>query len=167
MRTGFSRLRHLGQLALSLLVLTPIGPAYASTTSATMAVSATVEQACNLNVRPLRFGTFRSDAPVAEADSSLAVACTPETAFVVSLDDGQHRAGGQRRLANAGGGGFLAYDLYSDPARTRRWGAGLAESVSGQVEGAEPVMIPIYGRIEAGSAEAGAYSDVVTVTVSF
>lgn len=167
MRAHRPIMRRAGQGSLGALAVISGLPAAAAMTSATMTVSATVEQSCNLDVRPLRFEALRSDAPYAEADSSLAVACTPNTPFVVTLDDGQHRADGRRRLANSAGGSFLAYDLYSDAARTRRWGAGQAESVSGQVAGGKTVTLPIYGRIEAASATPGAYSDVVTVTVSF
>lgn len=141
-------------------------PLSAGTVTGTLAVSATVEQGCNLDVRPIHFTGLRSDAAKGQTDSSLAVACTPDTPFVVSLDDGQHRAAGSRRMASADGD-FLAYELYSDAARTRRWGASLTESVSGQVSDGSPVTLPVYGRIEATQAVAGAYSDVVTVTVSF
>jgi spore coat protein U-like protein len=156
-------MRHVGQIALAVLVS---GPACASSTSATLSVSAVVEQSCNLDVRPLRFA-LGGDATGADADSSLAVSCTPDTAFVVSLDDGQHRAAGGRRMADSTGNGFLAYELYSDAARTRRWGADLTAAVSGQVVGAQAVTLPIYGRLGSGAAGAGAYTDVVTVTVSF
>lgn len=160
-------MRHAGQLIPVALAALASAPVAASSASSTLAVSAVVEQACNLDVRPLRFETLRSDATAADADSSLAVACTPETAFVVSMDDGRHGADGGRRMADAGGSSFVAYEIYSDAARTRRWGAGLAQSVSGQIDGAQPAVLPIYGRIQSGAAIAGAYSDVVTVTVSF
>jgi spore coat protein U-like protein len=162
MRVGRPEIGRLAQLALAVLAA---GPASASTTSATMAVSAVVEQSCNLDVRPMRFA-LRSDGPGADADSSLALACTPSTSFVISIDDGQHRSAGVRRMAGEGGN-FLAYELYSDAARTRRWGGGLAESVSGQIVGAQPAVLPIYGRVVAAQLVAGAYSDVVTVTVDF
>lgn len=167
MRSWRPGMRHAGQLALGALGLLAAAPAWPSTATGTIAVSARVEQSCHLDVRPLRFDALRSGAPGADADSSLAVACTPDTAFVVTMDDGRNRSGGARRMADAGGGRFLAYEIYSDAARTRRWGASLAEAVSGWIDGATPVTLPIYGRIEAASATAGAYSDVVTVTVSF
>lgn len=143
-----------------------VAPLSAGTVSGTIAVSAVVEQSCYLDVRPVRFETLSSDAPRSDTDSSLAVACTPETAFVVGMDEGQHRADGGRRMA-AANGEFLSYELYSDVARTRRWGASMTDSVSGRIEGGEPVTLPIYGRIDLAQASAGAYSDVVTVTVSF
>ena len=155
-----------GHWVLAACAATAAHPAGAETTGATMAVSMTVEQACHLDVRPLRFETRPSDAAHADAESSLAVACTPDSPFTVSLDEGRNGGEGRRRLASAQGT-FIAYDLYSDAARTRRWGAGLAEAVSRQADGAQPVMLPIYGRIKAASAAAGPYSDVITVTVSF
>lgn len=141
-------------------------PLSAGTVTGSIAVSATVEQACYLDVRPVRFAGLPSDAVRAEADSALAVRCTPNTAFVVSMDNGQHHAGGGRRMA-AASGEFLAYELYSDAARTRRWGASLTESVGGEVSGGSALTLPIYARVEAVQAKAGTYTDIVTVTVSF
>ncbi len=143
--------------------LSPLG---ATSVAGSLTVSAVVEQACHLDVRPLRFDTLRDGAPRGDADGALAVACTPDTAFVVTMDDGQHRAGGTRRMSTPGGD-FLAYELYSDAARTRRWGGGLADSVSGQISDGSAVTLPIYGRVEAASATTGSYADIVTVTVSF
>lgn len=159
-------MRLAGPPALAALALLAAAPAAASSAAATMTVSARVEQSCNLDVRPMRFAALASGADGGDADSSLALACTPETSFVVSMDEGQHRAGGGRRMASTAGG-FLAYELYSDAARTRRWGASLAEAVSGQIADAGAVTLPVYGRVGAGQASAGAYSDIVTVTVSF
>lgn len=141
-------------------------PLSAGTVTGSIAVSATVEQACYLDVRPVRFAGLPSDAARAEADSALAVRCTPNTAFVVSMDNGQHHAAGGRRMA-AASGEFLAYELYSDAARTRRWGASLTESVGGEVSSGSALTLPIYARVEAVQAKAGTYTDVVTVTVSF
>lgn len=142
-------------------------PVHAGAVRGTLEVSARVEAACHLDLRPVRFAASLVSDGGAEADSALAVACTPETAFVVSMDDGQHRAAGGRRLAEAAGAGYLAYELYSDAARTRRWGASLAESVGGQMRAAGTVTLPIYARLETARAGVGSYSDVVTVTVSF
>ena len=160
-----ARPSRIGSLAV-LAAASACAPASAGTVTGTMAVSLPVEEACNLDVRPLSFGTLGSGATRADADTSLGVACTPETAFTVSMDDGQHRADGRRRMATASGE-YISYDLYSDAARTRRWGASLTEAVGGQVAGGSAVTLPIYGRIETAAAGAGAYSDVVTVTVSF
>lgn len=166
MRSDRPTLRQAGQPVLAALALLTASPAAAAIATSTMAVSAQVEQSCNLDVRPLRFDGVRSGAPVADARSEMAVGCTPETAFVVTMDGGQNQAVGGRRMA-AADGGFLAYELYSDAARTRRWGASLAEAVSGQATGGGAIMLPIYGRIDSGPVNAGAYSDVVTVTVNF
>lgn len=159
-------MRHAAQLALAALAAAAAVPA-AAATSATMTVSAVVEQSCTLDAQPLQFGVLASDAAGAGAASSLAVTCTPDTAFVVTIDGGQYASAGERRMADAVGARFLAYELYSDAARTRVWGASASEGVSATMTGATAMSFPVYGRIEAAPATAGAYSDVVTVTVSF
>jgi spore coat protein U-like protein len=160
-------MRHAGQRALAVLAVLAPAPVWASTASATLAVGARVEPSCNLDVQPLRFAPLRSGEPRVDSDSSLAVSCTPETSFVVTMDEGQNPVESGRRMADAAGGGFLAYDIYSDAARTRRWGASLAEAVTGQIAGGGAAVLPIYARADARGAGPGAYSDVVTITVSF
>ena len=132
-----------------------------------MTVSAMVEQSCVLDAQPLQFGVLASDAAGALAASSLAVSCTPGTAFVVTMDGGQYASAGERRMANAAATSFLAYELYSDAARTRPWGATGSEGVSATMTNAAAMRLPVYGRIETASAAGGEYTDLVTVTVSF
>lgn len=143
------------------------GPLAASSTSATMAVSARVEEGCNLDVRPMVFGSVSSGNPRFDAQTSLGIACTPAASYVVTLDDGQQGANGRRRMSAAQGNGFLEYDLYRDAARTQRWGTSAANSVSGVVPASGTVTLDVYGRITASEAKADSYGDVVTVTVSF
>lgn len=132
-----------------------------------MTVSAVVEQSCALDAQPLQFGVLASDAARADVASSLSVSCTPDTAFVVTMDSGQYASAGERRMADAAGARFLAYELYSDAARTRPWGATTNEGVSATMTTANAMIFPVYGRTDASSANAGEYTDVVTVTVSF
>lgn len=159
-------MQRAGQLAVAGFASLVAQPASA-TTSATMTVTAVVEQSCTLDAQPLQFGVLASDAAGSGAASSLSVSCTPDTAFVITMDGGQYANAGERRMADATGVRFLAYELYSDAARTRRWGASAAEGVSATMTQASAMSLPVYGRIEVSSATAGEYSDMVTVTVSF
>lgn len=137
-------------------------PGFAEEQSATMRVSLVVRPSCSVNAGPMAFHTRAGDE--ADARSQIAVSCNGDVPFAVALDEGAHSNGGQRQLA--GEGGFVAYDLYRDPARQERWNAG--EVVTATTSKGE-YRLAAYGRV-AGDATTGArgrYTDTVTVTVAF
>lgn len=137
--------------------------------SATMAVSVEITSNCTVAAEPLAFGAVSAaDAPSTGATASIEVACGGEVPFTVSLDDGQNYGDGTRRAIDPATGEYLAYEIYSDPARTRRWGALGAETVV-DVTGADgTVRLTAYGAITGdGKLAAGSYGDLVTVTTNF
>lgn len=142
-------------------------PLAAGTVSSTMAVTATVEESCHLAARPLVFGAVRAESGSADAQSSVVLACTPEASYVVMMDAGRYCAGGARRMADTAGTRFVAYEIYSNAARTRRWGASPANSVSAVIPAGGRVELDVYARLAATETPAGAYQDTVTVTVAF
>lgn len=137
----------------------------AATAQATLAVSATVAPSCNVRVSPLHFDGAAGANARRDAEALIAVGCTPEAAYSVAIDDGENAAGGQRRMIG-GSGDFLAYEIYRDPARTRRWGAG-ADAASGVMAAGGSAHLAAYARIADREDRAGSYRDTVTVTVSF
>lgn len=151
----------------AILAALGFGPLCAGTVSGTMAVTATVEESCNLDVRPMVFGAVPGKHDDIDASSSLVLACTPAASYVVTLDHGRHGNYGARRMADATGTRFLAYELYRDAARTRRWGAAMEDAVSGFTPAGGRIEFAVYGKLAAAPAVAGAYGDTVTVTVSF
>lgn len=138
--------------------------AAAATTSGTMAVGVTVEPACNLDLAPLAFGSVTSDRPRAEAQATMTVDCTPDTPFTVAIDEGTT---GARRMAGPAGHAALPYEIYQDPARTRRWGNTAREAVGAVAPSSGRIVLAAYGRIDAAAAAAGSYGDTVAVTVAF
>lgn len=142
-------------------------PLIAGMVSATMAVTATVEESCHLAARPLVFGTVRADSGSADAQSSVVLACTPEASYVVTMDAGRYGAGGARRMADTAGSRFVAYEIYSDAARTKRWAASPANAVSAVIPAGGRVELDVYARLAATDTPAGAYQDTITVTVAF
>jgi len=142
-------------------------PLSAGTAGGTMTVSATVEESCHLDARPMVFGEIANERGSVEAHSSVVLSCTPATSYSVTIDDGRNGANGVRRMADASGMNFLAYELYSDPTRSRRWGTSEASAVSAVAPVSGHVELPVYARLEVGRSAAGRYDDVVTVTVTF
>lgn len=134
-----------------------------------MAVSVEVTPNCTVAAGPLAFGS----ATVAQASSqtataSIEVACGPEVAFTVALDDGQNAASGTRRALDPANGGTIGYEIYADPAHTRRWGSLETEAVAGVTGSTGTERLTAYGMIVGDpNVAVGRYGDLVTVTTNF
>jgi spore coat protein U-like protein len=156
-----------------------------SQTTADIAVSAAVNEACRITATPVAFGTYDPVGTHAAAGTDLdatgtvVVRCTKNAAGVsIELGDGLHFSGG-RRMANAGVSEFLNYQLFkpsgtapSDPCAytapwrtaaltadlqpTATWGAAVQHSFN------------VCGRVARGQdAAADSFSDTIQATVNF
>lgn len=150
-------------LGLVTLVLGGVA-AGAAAPQAVMTIRADVVESCLITAEPMAFGTLAPGAR-GTAEARLTLACTPGTPFAVTLDAGAHGADGQRRMADASGTRFLAYDLYHDAPGTRAWSAENPHRGAAPREGA--ITLAAFGRIAEQEAIAGTYADMVTVTVAF
>lgn len=144
--------------------------ASASTVGTTMPVTAVTVNACAVVATPLVFGTLNQISGSAnDSQSTVTVTCTPGTSYDVGLDNGAHAAGGVRYMTPAVGSGTIPYALYTSATRTTAWGNTVGTDTVNHTAGALPTTLTVYGRVPAGAPPvgAGAYSDLVTVTVSF
>jgi spore coat protein U-like protein len=119
---------------------------------------------CNAQSAGIVFGAYDVlDASALDGVGSVTVDCDSAVPFSVGLGPGGGSYG-QRRMTAATSD--LDYNLYSDAARMIVWGDGVGAS---DVSASGPsVALPIYGRIPARqNVRAGAYTDVITVTVSY
>jgi spore coat protein U-like protein len=169
MKRGLSRSRT-GQrgIAILLVILGTFLPAQApaATTTTTFTVTATVISVCVVAAQPLSFGNYSPVSGTAlDATTTVTATCTLSVPYTVGLDNGVNASATQRRMALLTS--FLNYELYSDSSRTQRWGSAGGELVSGTGSGAAQTLT-VYGRVPAGQVVgAGAFSDVITVTVTF
>jgi spore coat protein U-like protein len=143
-------------------------PALAETRSATMSVSAVVENNCIVATTPMAFssGSITSSASV-ESTARISVACSTPTAFTVDMDRGVNSAGNQRRMVSENGD-YLDYQIYSDAALTKEWGA-INQGLSGDSRDGGRKDLIAYGRINAVNltTPSGGYRDTITVSVNF
>ena len=144
--------------------------AFAGTASTTLPVSAIVLENCTVVASPLAFGAL-TDVGAADVDSSalLTLACTPNADFYIAMDNGLNAVSGARRMKSATAAEFLPYEIYTNTARTQRWGS---TSGTDTVAGTAPLGVATftaYGRIPQGvsAVSAGSFSDTVTVTINF
>jgi spore coat protein U-like protein len=137
--------------------------------TANLTVNATVTPSCQLTSAPtLGFGTLT---PLAnnDAQANITWACTSGFNTVIKLGGGGSGSIAARAM---GGASTLAYQLYTNPARTTVFGDGTTGNTM-PVAGAgysSPGTVTVYGRVlqaSAAAAPAGAYSDTVQVTIVF
>ncbi|MEO0063014.1 MAG: hypothetical protein RLZZ08_1574 [Pseudomonadota bacterium] len=163
-------MRKLIALAIGAVAISATAPAFAATDSDTMQVTATVLNNCAVTASPMAFGTLATLGTAAiDTSASVALACTPNAAYNVSMDVGLNASGSQRRLVNgADNSQLIPYNLYTDAARTAAWGTAVGSTVTGTATTGSATLTA-YGRIPATAAavSAGAYTDTVTVTVTF
>lgn len=152
------------------LFLVQAVPAHAETAGATMAVSATVVETCSVAASPLSFRLANTPGLDAQAQSTIALNCNSATGFEIALDPGGNAAGGVRRMVESESGAALAYEIYSDAARSIPWGddAGV-DTVAGAAGPGRGVVFTAYGSIVPSMAQLapGRYTDTVVVTVNF
>ena len=146
----------------------------AGTASGTLLVSATVAATCTVSATPLTFGTYYPGNGNLNANTTLLVRCSHGAPFTVAMDAG---AGGSllQRLMTGGGAG-LAYNLYTNAARTTVWGDGSASTgvVTGTGRGMannQAISETVYGQLPDTLANQqlapGTYTDTIRVTVNY
>lgn len=143
--------------------------AMALTASTSFVVTATVLQACIVTASPLVFGNYDPTASTAtDASTSVLVTCTNGTAYNVGLNQGGGSGATVATRKMTSGGNTMSYSLYQDAGRSSLWGNTVgSDTVAGTATGL-PVTHNVYGRIPAQqSVHQGAYSDTITVTVTY
>lgn len=142
--------------------------AWSATATTTMAVTATVISACIVTATPMAFGSYDPTSATATTSTSvISVTCTSAAPYNVGLDKGANGSSVTARLLKTGAN-TLPYSLYSDASYTVNWGNTVGtDTVTGTGSGILQ-NVTVYGRIPAAAAvPAGAYTDTVTVTVTY
>jgi spore coat protein U-like protein len=132
--------------------------------------SATVVPSCRVSASDLNFGTEALLTSDVEATSTVSVTCTAGHAYAVGLSQGT-TAGGtttMRLLAHESSAATVPYQMFADAAHSQNWGEAAVEDVEGTGTGSA-ALLTVYGRIpaQATAPPAGAFSDVVTITVTY
>lgn len=165
--------RILGSTVCATLLLASALPARTATASNTFQVTATVISACTISGATLNFGSSIDPLATAtplDASSTLSVVCTNTTPYTVALDAGQNAGGatnfGARSMKS--GSYTLGYQLYLDAGRSSVWGNGTGSSVHSGTGTGSTQNLTIYGRLPSlANVVPGAYTDTVTVTISY
>ncbi len=148
----------LGVLALGMAPAT-----YAATTAtASMAVSATVQATCIVSTTPMSFGTYTG--LVLPSTSTVTVQCTNTTNYTLGLNAGTSSGSTVTNRSMTGpGSALLNYGLYTDSGHTTNFATLASTNGTGSA-----IVTTVYGQVAAGQYVApGAYSDSITATVTY
>jgi len=134
------------------------------TANATVPASCVIEIANNLNFGTVP-GLINNNN---DQTTSLSFTCTKTTPWKVSLDDGLNVTGTTRRMRLGATSNYVQYELYSDSARSQRWGNTLDIDTVNNTGTGSSQSLTVYGRVPAPqSVPSGDYSDTVTVTITY
>jgi len=160
-------------IAIAALLSTMAAPysatrADATTTTATIAVSATVLSLCTVAALPLAFGNYSSTAN-SDTSTTVSVVCTNGTSYNVGLDNGTTTgATTAARLMAGSGGNTLTYSLFKDASRTTVWGNTIGTNTTTGTGNGLLQTLTVFGRVPSGQFVApGGYTDTVTVTLTY
>lgn len=134
----------------------------------TIAVSATISAACSVATSALAFGTFPTTVGGNhDLTSSLNVTCATGLPYTVGIDVGNNALGSVRRLSD-GASHFITYEVYSDSLGGTPWDVPATSIISGTGNAAAQPF-NVFARIPstATTPTAGAYTDTLTVTVTY
>lgn len=143
------------------------GIAGGSTSFASAGVWAAYDNSCWVSAADLDFGRGPPPLTPVLASTRVSLRCPVGTQWRIGLDKGLHHDGSQRRMAGAGG--YLAYQLYQDEARSKPWGNDAASMLSGSSDASGSIRhLTVYGRVPAQpSARVGSYQDSVVLTLYY
>lgn len=109
-------------VAAGALALAISGAAMAATSTGTLTVDATLENACLVTTTAVSFGVVAVESE--DGFGSVQVQCTNNGAFTVALDGGESADIAVRELSHSTLPASFTYQLYTDAARTLVWGDG-------------------------------------------
>jgi spore coat protein U-like protein len=143
----------------------PMAMAGLLATISALAAPPTQAANCTLSAQGVVFGIYDTLANQnLDGTGSVSVSCDTNASFTVALSPG-HGTTLLRQMQ--GGADVMTYNLFTDSLRSIIWGDGAGGTALANGSGTS-VTYAVYGRIPPGQKiRAGAYSDSITVTLSF
>ncbi|HJU07251.1 MAG TPA: spore coat U domain-containing protein [Rhodanobacteraceae bacterium] len=146
-----------------------VSAAQAATTSSTMPVTITIQNACNVSsVAPttLNFGTQGPLLAAVNQTSTITVTCTKSAPYNIGLDGGTSGNVNARTMVN--GANSVGYQLYSDSGRNTIWGNTIGTNTVASTGTGSAQAFTVYGQVPAQTTPpAATYNDTVNVTVTY
>jgi len=148
------------------------GQAYAASASGSFNATMTITADCRVSSSPnLAFGSSGVWTSAVTAQADLEVQCTNGTEYQIGLASA-NASGGQRRMKHGTAAEYINYDLFTDAGLTDPWGDTVDIDTNGHatrlVGNGQAQVQTVYGRVPVQTvSQPGAYSDTITVTVTY
>jgi spore coat protein U-like protein len=150
------------------------GVAQSATTTTTFAVTATVQSTCAATAAALAFPNYTPGTGNLAGQTNISIKCTKNSPYTVSLNIGSTTGGSMTARLMGSGANTLQYNLYTTAALATVFGDGTAGSATVPGTGAgvaTATTVTVYGQLPDNAtnqaAVPGAYTDTITVTVSY
>ncbi len=146
------------------------GRAEAVTATSSFTVQLTIAAQCTIvSTSTLNFGTNGVINANIEQSATLNVQCTNTTPYNIGLDGGANGGTTTTRLMKGGPTNeTIQYKLFSNSGRTTNWGNTVGTDTVASTGNGASQPFTIYGRVPPQTTPTpGAYSDTVTVTVTY
>lgn len=144
--------------------------AYAATATAQFNVTITIQSNCLVvSATDLAFGTQGVISANIDVQSTISVQCTNTTPYTIGIDAG-NGAGATvaARKMTGPAAATVTYSAYRDAARTLVWGTTIGTDTVAATGSGSAQPVTVYGRVPPQTTPAaGAYSDILTVTVTY
>jgi spore coat protein U-like protein len=123
--------------------------------------------ACTVNPQSVSFGDYDSVSGAAiDGVGYVNLSCDSPTNVEVALSTGSSGSYASRTMSSAGP--EMRYNLYTDSGHTAVWGDGTGGSSTVAVNAGTSADVTVYGRIARDqNLPAGAYSDMIVITVTY
>jgi spore coat protein U-like protein len=150
------------------------GIAQAATTTTTFAVTATVQSTCSATAATLAFPNYTPGGGAQTGNTTISVKCTKNTPFTVALNVGSTTGDAFAQRLMGSGANTLQYNLYTTSGLATIFGDGTGGTgtIAGTGLGvATANAVQVFGQVPDSAtnqaAVPGAYSDTITVTVTY
>ena len=144
--------------------------ARAATATSTFNVTLTIQSTCIVaSATDLAFGTQGVISANLDAQSTISVQCTNTTPYNIGLNVG-NGAGATvaARKMTGPASATVTYSAYRDAARTLVWGQTIGTDTVAATGNGSAQPVTVFGRVPPQTTPAaGAYSDILTVTVTY
>jgi spore coat protein U-like protein len=171
MRLAFPKRALFGLGVATCVATMPLSWAAAATTTTTFTVTALVQTNCSVTADNLNFGGYTG--VLLNGTTTLTATCSNGTPFNLGLDAGTATGATVTTRSMQGpnirsGGDLLGYHLFQDASHSINWGNTVGTDTVASTGTGAAQTFTVFGQIPAGQfVAAGAYQDLITVTLTF
>lgn len=164
----------LSMLAIAGVIAVASFGATAATATNTFQVQTNVQASCTVAAAPLTFANvdpIANQTTATDGSTTISVTCSNTTPYNIGLSAGNGSGAtvSGRKMTIGASSDTLDYALFTDSNRSQNWGETVDVDTVADIGSGQSQPFTVYGRIPSGqgTAKVGAYTDTITVSVSY